>query len=67
MSERILKSIASLGFLGHSSIAPGTTGCLGALAVYLLIKANILLKAAAVLVFVAVGFLISGRAEALYG
>lgn len=66
MSERLIKFIATFGYLGYAKIAPATTACLGAAVLYLLIKQNVVLYISATAVLLLIGFLISGRAEDIF-
>lgn len=66
VSQKLIKFIATFGGLGYSRIAPGTTGCLGAAVLYLLIKQSLLTYSLAGLILLALGFLVSGRAEAIF-
>jgi phosphatidylglycerophosphatase A len=65
--NRIIKIIATMGGLGYSRVAPGTTGCLGAAAIYLLVRENFAAYAVVTAVLFVAGFLVSGRAEETFG
>ena len=64
--NKLIKLIATFGGLGYSKIAPGTTGCLGAAAIYLLVRQNIILYSASLLILLLLGFVVSGRAESIF-
>jgi len=64
--DKLTRFIATLGGLGYSRIAPGTTGCLGGAALYLLIKQNPVLYGAATAALLIIGFFVSGRAEEMF-
>lgn len=66
MVTKIVKFIATFGGLGYSRIAPGTTGCLGAAVLYLLVRQNFLAYAATTAALLIVGFIVSGRAERIF-
>lgn len=66
MTKRLIKLTATLGGLGYSRIAPGTTGCLGAVVLYLLIRQNTTIYFAVLFILVLVGFLVCGRAEEIF-
>jgi len=66
MSERLIKSIATFGGLGYSRIAPGTTGCLAAVAIYLLTRQNFAVYITATAVLLFLGFFVSGKAEEIF-
>jgi phosphatidylglycerophosphatase A len=63
---KLIKFIATFGGLGFSKVAPGTTGCLGAAALYLLINQNLLVYSAVVAAMLILGFYVSGRAEVIF-
>jgi len=64
--NELIKLISTFGGLGYSRIAPGTTGCLGGAAVYLLIRQNAILYSVALFILLALGFAVSGRAEEMF-
>lgn len=64
--NKLIKLIATFGGLGYSKIAPGTTGCLGGAVVYLLVRQNIILYSASLLVLLLLGFAVSGKAENIF-
>ena len=64
--NKLIKFISTLGGLGYSRIAPGTTGCLGGAVVYFLIRQNIVLYSASLLILMLLGFAVSGRAEEMF-
>jgi len=66
MGEWFIKAIATFGGLGYSRIAPGTTGCLGAVLVYLLIRENTAVYLAVTLLLIITGFAVCGRAEEIF-
>lgn len=66
MPKKLIEFIATFGGLGHSMIAPGTMGCLGAAALYLLIKQNLLLYSITGLILLTLGFFVSGKAEYIF-
>jgi phosphatidylglycerophosphatase A len=63
----LIKFIATLGGLGYSRIAPGTTGCLAGAAIYLLTKNNQALFFASSAAVLIAGFFVCGRAEGVFG
>ncbi len=62
----LIKLIATIGGLGYSRIAPGTTGCLAAAALYLFIKQNPVLYGLTAAALLITGFYVSGRAEEVF-
>ena len=66
MTQRRIRFIATFGGLGYSRIAPGTTGCLGAAALYLLVRQNLIIYAAALIILLVLGFFVSGTAEEIF-
>ena len=64
--SKLIKFIATLGGLGYSRIAPGTTGCLGGAALYLLVKQNTIVYGAVTVALLILGFYVSGRAEEIF-
>lgn len=66
MSQKLIKITATLGGLGYSRLAPGTTGCLGAAVLYLFVKQGLLIYSLTGLILLALGFLVSGRAEDIF-
>ena len=66
MFEKSIKFIATFGGLGYSSVAPGTTGSLGGAAIYLLVKDNTIIYNVVLLIFLSIGFFVSGKAEGIF-
>lgn len=64
--NKLIKLIATFGGLGYSKIAPGTTGCLGGAVVYFLVRQNIIIYSASLLILLLLGFAVSARAEAVF-
>lgn len=60
------KLIATLFYVGKIPFAPGTVSSVAAFLLYLAIKDNPFIMAAAILLFTALGFISAGRAEALF-
>lgn len=66
MTQGLIKFIATFGGLGYSKIAPGTTGCLGAAVLYLLVRQNTTIYGIATAILLGLGFLVCGRAEDIF-
>ena len=64
--DKLIKAIATLGGLGYSRIAPGTTGCLGGAALYLLIRQNTVIYGVTTAALLIIGFFVSGRTEEMF-
>jgi len=62
-----VKLITSFFYLGYAPVAPGTAGTLGGLLVWYLAKDSAAAYAAAGVILFTLGFLLSGKAERLYG
>jgi len=67
MREKLIKFIATVGGLGYSRIAPGTTGSLAGAAIYLLINKNLISYIIGILLVLILGFAVCGRAEVIFG
>lgn len=67
VKDKFIKLISSFFYLGYSPIIPGTVASFGGLLIYFLVKSNIYLYALILILIGVVGFLITGRAEDLFG
>ncbi len=63
--ERVLKYIATLGFIGYLPFAPGTLGTICALIVIIILKPSVALHALITLIIIPVGIISAHRAETL--
>lgn len=63
----LVRLCATVFFLGYLPLVPGTFGSLAGLAVFLLAGGDVRVTAAAAAAAMALGFLLSGRAERLFG
>ena len=63
--NRILKHIATLGFIGYIPVAPGTVGSLAALAVFMFLRPSISLQVAILLIMIPLATISSHVAERL--
>jgi phosphatidylglycerophosphatase A len=64
--NRLVKFIATFGGLGYSRIAPGTTGCLGAAAIYILARQDSAFFLAYLTTVWVLGFMVCGKAENIF-
>jgi len=64
--DKAILAVATLFGIGYTPLCPGTASCVAAVAVYLLIPASSVFFAVTVFC-TALAFLVSGRAEKLYG
>ena len=65
LMNRILKHIATLGFIGYIPVAPGTVGSLAALAVFMFLRPSISLQVAILLIMIPLATISSHVAERL--
>jgi len=63
--NRILKHIATLGFIGYIPVAPGTFGSLAALAAFMFLRPSISLQVAILLIMIPLATISSHVAERL--
>jgi phosphatidylglycerophosphatase A len=63
--NRILKLIATLGFIGYIPVAPGTFGSLAALAAFMFLRPSISLQVAILLIMIPLATISSHVAERL--
>jgi len=65
--QSIIKITATFFGVGYAPVAQGTLAALAALVVYYLVRDNAWLFAGSTLFLVILGFLVSGRAERIFG
>ena len=65
--RRLLKEIATLGFIGYLPVAPGTWGTLAGLAFFMCFRLSFPLHLSAITFCIVVGMIASGIAEELIG
>jgi len=63
----VLRYIATLGFIGHLPLAPGTWGSLVAFAFFILLKPGPYIHVIMVLILIPVGVVCSDHAEKFFG
>lgn len=59
--------LASCCYIGYTPLAPGTTGALFGVAIFLLIRINLIAYILATICLISLGFLVSGKAEESLG
>ncbi|MBN1526758.1 MAG: phosphatidylglycerophosphatase A [Candidatus Omnitrophica bacterium] len=64
--QKLVKFITSFFYLGHSPITPGTFGSLGGVAVYYLVRSNVILYAFTIFFLFMLGWLFTAEAERIY-
>ena len=65
--EKVIKVISSLLYIGYIPIAPGSFGSLGGVAVWYLTRGNFRFYVVLTLLLIGIGFLVSGKAEKIFG
>lgn len=65
--ERLIKAVASLFYIGYLPIAPGSFGSLVGVGIWYGVGTNVKAYVVLTVFFIVVGFLISGKAEKVFG
>ncbi len=64
--KRLIKTITSFFYLGHSPLMPGTIGSMGGLVIYFIVKDNLALYVFSTIFLFMLGMMFSAEAEKIY-
>lgn len=67
MADKLSKLLATFFYVGYFPVAPGTAGSAVGLLLYVFLRNNVWLYGLVTLLIVGLGFLVSSRAELIFG